>query len=151
MSAIDDELKPIDPPKAATKRNKAHWPDLIVGGSAIVIAVISLAVALRQSQIMERQLAASVWPYLQYHTSNATDDGQRVISFGVENVRLLRRRWRLIHSAEITRTIMTRQVDANSVRPDLSSLLVEVTCLAMSALNPLVLPSQTQPSQGNSG
>ncbi|MFA6984682.1 MAG: hypothetical protein WC213_00555 [Arenimonas sp.] len=86
MSAIDDELKPIDPPKAATKRGKAHWPDLIVGGSAIVIAVISLAVALRQSQIMERQLAASVWPYLQYHTSNATDDGQRVISFGVENV-----------------------------------------------------------------
>ncbi|HTD29824.1 MAG TPA: hypothetical protein VK660_10585 [Xanthomonadaceae bacterium] len=42
--------------------------------------------ALRQSHIMERQLAASVWPYLQYDTSNANENGKPVISFGVENV-----------------------------------------------------------------
>jgi hypothetical protein len=68
------------------KRTATHWLDLIVGASAIMIAVISLAVALRQSHIMERQLAASVWPYLQYDTSNATEGSEKVISFGVENV-----------------------------------------------------------------
>jgi hypothetical protein len=71
---------------AATKPSVRHWLDLIVGGSAIVIAVISLTVALRQSHIMERQLAASVWPYLQYDTSNATLEGKPVMSFAVENV-----------------------------------------------------------------
>jgi len=86
MPAPDDESIPRDSHDSATRRTKPHWVDLIVGGSAIIIAVISLAVALRQSQIMERQLAASVWPFLQYGASNATEDGERVISFGVENV-----------------------------------------------------------------
>lgn len=62
------------------------WVDLCVGASAILIALISLAIALRQSQIMERQLAASVWPYLQYGTSNEDDQGQPVIHFDLENV-----------------------------------------------------------------
>jgi hypothetical protein len=81
-----NDMDPLDAPETARKRAATNWLDLIVGGSAILIAVISLVVALRQSQIMERQLAASVWPYLQYQTSNATEDGKQVISFGVENV-----------------------------------------------------------------
>ncbi|MDB5977903.1 MAG: hypothetical protein JWR07_4663 [Nevskia sp.] len=68
------------------KRTSRRWLDMVVGTSAIVIAVISLVVALRQSQIMERQLAASIWPYLQYGTGNGTDDGKKIISFDIENV-----------------------------------------------------------------
>jgi len=79
-------MDPLNPLETARKRSANHWLDLIVGASAMLIAIISLAVALRQSQIMERQLAASVWPYLQYGTSNGTDDGKQVISFEVENV-----------------------------------------------------------------
>lgn len=78
-----DNESPIAPPDKSPIR---HWLDLIVGGSAIVIALVSLTVALRQSHIMERQLAASVWPYLQYDTSNATTDGKPIMSFAVENV-----------------------------------------------------------------
>jgi len=70
-------------PAASSER---HWLDRIVAGSAMVIAVISLVVAVRQSHIMERQLAASVWPYVQYDTSNATPEGRPVVSFGAENV-----------------------------------------------------------------
>ena len=81
MSTDNERLNP--PPEGPSIR---HWLDLVVGGSAIVIALVSLTVALRQSHIMERQLAASVWPYLQYDTSNATADGKPIMSFGVENV-----------------------------------------------------------------
>ena len=76
----------MDPLDIAPKRTSWRWLDMVVGTSAIVIAVISLVVALRQSQIMERQLAASIWPYLQYGISNGTDDGKKVISFDIENV-----------------------------------------------------------------
>jgi len=51
-----------------------------------VIALVSLVVAGCGSRTMERQLAASVWPYLQYDTSNATPDGKPTMSFSVENV-----------------------------------------------------------------
>lgn len=78
-----DTERPNPPPEKSSVR---HWLDLIVGGSAIVIALVSLTIALRQSRIMERQLAASVWPYLQYDTSNASADGKPIMSFGVENV-----------------------------------------------------------------
>lgn len=64
---------------------KGHWLDLVVAISAILIAVMSLFVSLRQSKIMDRQLAASVWPHLQYGTSNQSDDGKLVIRFEVEN------------------------------------------------------------------
>jgi hypothetical protein len=79
-------LDPLDPLDAARKRTGIPWLDLTIGASAMLIAVVSLIVALRQSQIMERQLAASVWPYLQYGTSNQTDDGKAVVSLDVENV-----------------------------------------------------------------
>jgi hypothetical protein len=79
-------MEPLDPLDNARKRHGNHWLDLVVGASAIAIAVASLLIALRQSQIMERQLAASVWPYLQYGTSNTSDEGAKAIRFEIENV-----------------------------------------------------------------
>jgi hypothetical protein len=83
---LTTDIDPPNTPSPAARLSARHWLDLIVGGSAILIAVISLVVALRQSHIMERQLAASVWPYLQYDSSNASEDGQQVITLGTENV-----------------------------------------------------------------
>ena len=76
----------MDPLDIAPKRTSWRWLDMVVGTSAIVIAVISLVVALRQSQIMERQLAASIWPCLQYGISNGNGDGKNIINFDIENV-----------------------------------------------------------------
>lgn len=67
------------------KKADKNWLDLIIGVSAMIIAIVSLLVSLRQSQIMDRQLAASVWPHLQYDTSNESEDGKKAISFDVEN------------------------------------------------------------------
>jgi hypothetical protein len=83
---LSSDINPPDSVQSVHKGSARNWLDLIVGGSAILIAVISLVVALRQSHIMERQLAASVWPYLQYDSSNASEDGKPIISFGAENV-----------------------------------------------------------------
>jgi hypothetical protein len=85
-ASLSNNVDSPDLPELARKEKARHWLDLVVGSSAIIIAVISLVVALRQSHIMERQLAASVWPFLQYDTSNASEDGKPVFSFGVENV-----------------------------------------------------------------
>jgi len=77
-----DSLDPLDPTRKATGN---RWLDLIVPASAILIAVVSLFIALRQSKIMEQQLAASSWPYLQFGTSNQDDQGKPAITFDVEN------------------------------------------------------------------
>ncbi len=63
-------MDPLDTLETTRRKSGHRWLDLVVAGSAIVIAVVSLVVALRQSQIMEKQLAASTWPYLQYGSSN---------------------------------------------------------------------------------
>ncbi|HYL27243.1 MAG TPA: hypothetical protein VEW74_05365 [Candidatus Nitrosotalea sp.] len=46
------------------------WLELIVAASAILISVASLWVAVRAGQTQERLLAANVWPYLQFQTSD---------------------------------------------------------------------------------
>jgi len=60
--------------------------DLIIAGSAILISCISLFIAIQQSRIMEKTLAASSWPLLQVHTGNADTSGNEVITFTIQNV-----------------------------------------------------------------
>ena len=49
--------------------------ELSVALAAVVVSVASLFVARHQAQVMDRQLAASVWPLLEYSTSNVTPTG----------------------------------------------------------------------------
>lgn len=49
--------------------------ELSVALAAVVVSVASLFVARHQAQVMDRQLAASVWPLLEYSTSNITPTG----------------------------------------------------------------------------
>ena len=60
--------------------------DVIIAAGAILISCVSLFVAVRQSQIMEKTLAASSWPLLQVRTSNSDDQGRPVINIQVQNV-----------------------------------------------------------------
>jgi hypothetical protein len=49
------------------------WLDLVIGVSAILISLASVWIASRADSTQERLLAASVWPYIQYGTSNLDD------------------------------------------------------------------------------
>jgi hypothetical protein len=61
------------------------WLDLVVGVSAILISIASLWVALRGDATQERLLAASVWPYLEYGTSNLNDAKKPDITLTITN------------------------------------------------------------------
>lgn len=50
------------------------WLDLVVAIGAVVISVVSLYVAQRADRTQERLLAASVWPYVEFGSSNFLDN-----------------------------------------------------------------------------
>jgi hypothetical protein len=123
-------MDPLDPLDAARKRSGHPWVDVVVGGSAILIALISLVIALRQSQIMDRQLAASVWPHLQYGTSNQSDDGKQVVSLDVENAGVgpalvhsmsLHYRGRALHNARELVDACCKDLVESGVKPSWST------------------------------
>ena len=59
--------------------------EYIIGGAAVLISAISLALAISANRTQERLLAASTWPFLQYYTGNRADDGSSSISFSLQN------------------------------------------------------------------
>jgi len=71
-------------------RTGAFWLDLVVALTAVCVSGASLWVALRADQTQERLLAASVWPVLQYETSDYVQSGpveqtRHVIRFTITN------------------------------------------------------------------
>jgi hypothetical protein len=62
--------------------------DLFVAGCALLVSVVSLFVAWQANRTQERMLAASVWPYLSWGTSNVTGEDQQrdEISFNLFNL-----------------------------------------------------------------
>jgi hypothetical protein len=70
----------------ATPRRTGHNVlDLTIAGSAILISCVSLFIATQQSRTMERTLAASSWPLLQFASGNTKDNGQLSINMAIEN------------------------------------------------------------------
>lgn len=59
--------------------------DVLIAVCVVFISVASLWVAVRSSQIQQKTLAASVWPYLEIGTSDTTDTGGRIILFTIKN------------------------------------------------------------------
>jgi hypothetical protein len=51
-------------------RTGAFWLDFMVAAGAVIISLISLWVAQRSDATQERLLAASVWPYVEFYSSN---------------------------------------------------------------------------------
>lgn len=60
----------------ADRRAGPSWVELSVALTALVVSVASLLVARHQAQVMDRQLAAGVWPLLQSFTSNLDAQGR---------------------------------------------------------------------------
>ena len=63
--------------------------ELAVAASVVVISIASLGVALYQGRVMERTLAANVWPSMQFELSNFDQDSQQwrlVLSFSNQGV-----------------------------------------------------------------
>lgn len=59
--------------------------DFIIAACAIIISVASLWVALRADQTQEQLLKSTVWPYIEYDTSNATESGTNRLAYEVRN------------------------------------------------------------------
>ena len=66
--------------------------DLVLAASAMLVSIVSLAIAIRHGQTMERMaeanarlVAANSWPFLQYTTGDTGDDGKPLIRLSVIN------------------------------------------------------------------
>jgi len=59
--------------------------DLIIALCAIIVSAASLWVALRADQTQEALLKSTVWPYLEYDTSDATQNGGKRLAFDIRN------------------------------------------------------------------
>ena len=79
-----DDPSPPAPPEA-----RPPWwrPTLerVAAGTAVVVSLASLFIAWRQSDVMERQLAASVWPSLTYEHGNAGPAGEDLVVLTIKN------------------------------------------------------------------
>jgi hypothetical protein len=62
-----------------------RWIDLALALSAMFVSVVSLVVAVRHGQAMDRLVAANSWPFLTYATDNEGSGGRRLITLKVEN------------------------------------------------------------------
>jgi hypothetical protein len=63
-----------------------RWVDLVLAGSAILISVISLAVAVGHGRIQQKMLAASSWPLLFLDSGNRDEKtGADIIAIAVRN------------------------------------------------------------------
>lgn len=63
-----------------------RWIDLILAGSAILISVVSVSVAVHHGKVQEELVAATSWPFLRYQHGNSSEEGEAVINMRVENV-----------------------------------------------------------------
>ncbi len=59
--------------------------DFAVAGSAILISLVSLAVAIHLGQVQSRLVAANSWPFLQFTSSAGVENGTQVVSVGISN------------------------------------------------------------------
>ena len=65
-------------------RTGAFWLDFVVAIAAVGISLISLWVASRADRTQERLLAASVWPYVEFSTSNFRNE-VRAVDLSLDN------------------------------------------------------------------
>lgn len=64
-------------PDPLPRRTGLHKLDLFVGACALLVSAVSLLIAWQANRTQQRMLAASVWPYLAWDTSNFREDTQQ--------------------------------------------------------------------------
>ena len=67
------------------RRRTSRWVDFSVALAALVVSLASLLVARHQAQVMDRQLAASVWPAVQSQWANVGPTGELLIVHSLDN------------------------------------------------------------------
>jgi hypothetical protein len=89
---MNDTVPPNPPPTIETPPHVAAPPplrerrfDLAIAIGVLLISLISLFVAFSANRTQERMLAASVWPSLQFGTSNIGQDGSEQLTFDLLN------------------------------------------------------------------
>lgn len=89
---MSDLTPPAETPPPEPGQPAANKPflggrsfDLLVGLGVLLISAISLWVAVSANRTQERMLAASVWPSLQFGTSNISTEGEPQIAFDLLN------------------------------------------------------------------
>ncbi len=81
-------MKEPDPVASTARAGKPSTVGMIeyfIGGAAVLVSAISLALAISANATQERLLAASTWPILQYGTGNRSDEGESAISLSLQN------------------------------------------------------------------
>ena len=71
--------------KSNPARQARHWLEYVTTGSALLISVISLWVAIETEVANRQMVAASSWPLLEVDSSNVDDKGNSVLLFRVTN------------------------------------------------------------------
>jgi hypothetical protein len=67
------------------RRSWRDFLDITVACTAVIVSLASLWVALRTDRTQEALLKSSVWPYVLYDTSDATDTGTPRLAYDVIN------------------------------------------------------------------
>jgi hypothetical protein len=65
--------------KQLVARTRTSHAELYVALGAVVVSLASLYIAWQQTRVMQRQLAASVWPSLSYESSDYHDGGRNIM------------------------------------------------------------------------
>lgn len=81
---VDQPATSNEHPAIVGTARRRSWVELSVALTAVVVSVASLFVSRHQAQVMDRQLAASVWPMMEYLTGNTGDSGPQMV-LGVSN------------------------------------------------------------------
>lgn len=66
-------------PDPLPRRTGVHKLDLFVGACALLVSAVSLFIGWQSNRTQQRMLAASVWPYLSWDTSNYSEETQQQI------------------------------------------------------------------------
>jgi hypothetical protein len=59
--------------------------DLAIAGSAILISLISLGVAIHLGHVQSRLVAANSWPFLRFASTGSIENGTQGVSVGISN------------------------------------------------------------------
>jgi len=77
----------LEGPEIEAHRHKTGHShiDLILGALAVVMSMISVFIAVRHGQTMERLVAANSWPNISYTTGNEGPNGAQIITMELRN------------------------------------------------------------------
>ena len=79
-----EESPAMEAPSDARKPQR-DWFGIVVSLAALVTSVVSIVLAVQNSNSMNRLVQANSWPYLQFTTGNVAGDGSREIDATLTN------------------------------------------------------------------